>query len=264
MQQSRANPLLSRLGCATTIVMILVLGIILRYFGGGPFSPGHLSAASPRQEPLAGFASHAEFEADCSLCHAPWAGSAADRCQSCHVDIKEQRLARVGLHGRLPDAGECGLCHTEHKGREANITDFELQSFEHDWLTDFSLAKHQSNFDGRPMKCQDCHAQGRYAAEGITCHACHVTAEPTFIGQHIALYGDDCLACHDGHDAMVGFDHQAVFPLEGGHANQACGDCHEPTVLAGAPEDCSGCHVEVDLGWIALVVTMPWPGCLPV
>lgn len=244
MQQNRANPLLSRLGCATTIVMILVLGIILRYFGGGPFSPGQLSAASPRQEPLSGFASHAEFEAACDKCHTPWQGSAADRCESCHANIKEQRLARLGLHGRLPDAGTCSRCHTEHKGREANITDFDLQAFEHDWLTDFSLVRHQANFDGGPIQCWDCHSQGRYAATWVTCRECHATAEPAFVDDHVALYGDDCRYCHDGHDSMVGFNHQAVFPLEGGHANQECRACHKTTVMAGTPDDCSGCHAE--------------------
>ena len=244
MQQNRANPLLSRLGCATTIVMILVLGIILRYFGGGPFSPGQLSAASPRQEPLSGVSSHAEFEAACAKCHAPWQGSAAGRCESCHTGIGEQRLARTGMHGRLPDTKDCRQCHTEHEGREADITTYDLQAFEHEWLTDYSLVKHQANFDDSLIRCEACHPQGEYEPLQVTCQACHATADRAFVDDHSALYGDDCHYCHDGYDSMVSFDHQAVFPLAGGHADQDCRACHTTTVMAGTPADCSGCHAE--------------------
>jgi hypothetical protein len=244
MQQNRANPLLSRLGCATTIVMILVLGIFLRYFGGGPFSPGRLSAASPRQMPLGGYASHADFEAECAKCHAPWRGSAADRCESCHTDIGEQRLTQAGLHGRLPDAGQCSHCHTEHEGREAGITTYELQAFGHDLLTEYSLARHQADFDDSPIVCEDCHAGQGYQAALVDCRTCHAAADPLFTADHTTLYGDGCTECHDGHDSLVPFDHQRVFPLDGGHAGQACESCHTPTVLAGAPVECSGCHVE--------------------
>jgi hypothetical protein len=254
MQQNRANPLLSRLGCAAAIVMVLVLGIVLRYVGGGPFSPGPLAAASPRQEPLSGFASHAEFEADCAKCHAPWHGSAADRCESCHTDIADQRLARAGMHGRLPDATECDYCHTEHKGREAIITTYDLQAFEHDLLTEFSLVKHQVDYDERLILCDGCHPQRTYEIAQITCQACHASADAVFMEDHAALYGERCQYCHDGHDSMIGFDHQAVFPLDGGHADQACQACHTSTVMSGTPSDCSGCHEEpaVHLGQFGL------------
>ena len=247
MQQNRANPLLSRLGCATTIVMILVLGILLRYFGGGPFSPGQLSAASPRQESLSGFTSHAEFEADCTKCHAPWQGSAAERCESCHTDIGQQRFSRTGMHGALPNTEECDLCHTEHEGRDAVITVYDLNAFEHDWLTEFSLARHQVNFDERPILCEDCHPRRVYTTAQIDCRTCHATADPIFVADHASLYGDNCRYCHDGHDSMVNFDHRDVFPLEGKHADQECRACHMPTVMAGTPRDCSGCHAEPEV-----------------
>ena len=247
MQQNRANPLLSRLGCATTIVMIMVLGIILRYFGGGPFSPGQLSAASPRQEPLSGYISHADFEAECSRCHAPWQGGAAERCESCHTDIGQQRLFRTGMHGRLPNSNDCGRCHTEHNGRDAAITKYDLDTFEHEWLTDFSLDKHHTGFDDRPIVCDDCHLQQDYAAAQIDCRTCHAAADPVFMDDHVTLFGDDCLTCHDGHDSMMSFDHSDVFPLEGKHADQECQACHMPTVMAGAPTNCSGCHAEPEV-----------------
>jgi hypothetical protein len=244
MQQNRANPLLSRLGCATTIVMILVLGIFLRYFGGGPFSPGQLSAASPRQEPLSGFTSHADIEADCARCHAPWQGGAAGRCESCHNDVAGQRFSRSGMHGSLPNTEECGRCHTEHEGREATITTYDLRTFEHDWLTEFSLARHQVDFDGTPIFCAECHPQRTYRTALVDCHSCHEHADPRFVVDHSAFYGHDCLYCHDGQDSMVAFDHQTVFPLEDGHAGLECRVCHTTTIMAGTPGDCADCHVE--------------------
>jgi len=244
MQQNRANPLLSRFGCATTIVMVLVLGIFLRYFGGGPFSPGRLSASSPRQEPLSGFASHADFEAECERCHAPWQGSEAGRCESCHADVGEQRFTRTGMHGRLPDTSDCGRCHTEHEGREATITTYDLEAFEHDWLTGFSLARHWADFDETSILCDECHLHQSYAAAQVDCWSCHETADSTFMTDHAALYGESCHVCHDGLDSMVPFDHQVVFPLEGGHTGQECQACHTPTVSAGTPAECVGCHEE--------------------
>lgn len=244
MQQNRANPLLSRLGCGTTIVMIMVLGIVLRYFGGTPFSPGQLSAASSSHEPLAGFTSHADFEAECAKCHAPWQGSATERCESCHTDINEQRANQSGMHGHLPDTGDCSQCHTEHRGREAAITTYELQTFEHDWLTEFSLARHTTDYDDGSILCEDCHSGPGYRTDQIDCQTCHAAADPLFVTDHAALYGDGCHDCHDGRDTMVAFEHQDVFPLEGGHAGLECQTCHKPNVQAGAPVDCSECHGE--------------------
>lgn len=244
MQQNRANSLFSRLGCATTVVMILMLGIFLRYFGGGPFSPGRLSAASPRQEALGGFSSHADFEAGCDRCHAPWRGSAAERCESCHADVGEERFARTGMHGRLPDTEDCGRCHTEHEGREAAITTYDLGAFDHDWLTDYSLDRHQVDFDDRPMLCEACHPGRVYKSAQIECESCHATADALFMADHTVVYGDNCQYCHDGHDSMVPFNHRTFLSLEGGHAGLECQVCHVPTVAAGAPADCSGCHDE--------------------
>lgn len=244
MRQKRDSPLYSPIGCGTTIVLILVLGAILWLRGGGPFSPGPLSAASPRDEPLSGFASHAEFEEDCALCHASWLGATADRCESCHTDIVEQRSGDFGLHGRLPDTSRCQQCHTDHQGREADLTHFDIASFEHDWLTEFSLSQHGMNYDQAPILCIDCHPQNEYLATAITCIECHQSAEPIFTANHSSQYGEDCKACHDGQDSMVSFEHQAVFPLEGAHATIDCAACHDQPIIEGTPNECVGCHAE--------------------
>jgi hypothetical protein len=224
--------------------MVLVLGSVLYLFGGGPFSPGPLTAAAPRGQPLDGFESHADFEAVCGRCHAPWQGIEASRCESCHQDVSEQREAGSGLHGRLHDTGRCQLCHTDHQGLTADITLANLMNFDHDRLTDFSLALHQDDYDGRPLTCEACHADGRLTLAAVECRACHERAEPTFLGEHVRLFSDDCLACHDGLDKMTSFNHQQVFPLEGSHFDLACGECHNGQRFAGTPRECAACHQE--------------------
>ena len=194
MQQKRANPLYSPVGCFTTLALVLILGAFLRFRGGGPFSPGSLTAASPRDETLSGFSAHADFEEDCSLCHAAWRGIDADRCESCHTDIANQRSSGTGMHGRLPDADRCQQCHTDHKGREAEITLYDPRSFEHDWLTGFSLAQHELNFDDAPIICEDCHPRREFEARVSACSECHLAGEPSFTQIHSELYGSDCRA----------------------------------------------------------------------
>jgi ssDNA-binding Zn-finger/Zn-ribbon topoisomerase 1 len=244
MQPKRPSPLYSPLGCGATIVLVMMLGAILYLRGGGPFSPGPLTAASPRQVALDGFASHATFEQACGRCHAPWQGITAERCESCHTSIAEQRQSRTGLHGRLHDTGRCQSCHTDHHGAEANITMLGLASFDHDRLTTFSLAAHQYDFDGRDLACHACHVENRFTAAAVNCTDCHTTAEPSFMAEHTAFFGDDCLACHDGRDTMASFDHSQVFPLEGAHAALECAGCHINQQFAGTPRNCAACHEE--------------------
>jgi ssDNA-binding Zn-finger/Zn-ribbon topoisomerase 1 len=244
MRQKRDSPLYSPVGCGTTIVLIMVLGAILWFRGGGPFSPGPLSAANPREEPLSGFASHADFEEECAMCHASWHGATADRCESCHTDVAGQRIGDFGLHGRLPDTSQCQQCHTDHQGREADLTHFDLASFEHDWLTDFSLFLHETDFDETPIVCLDCHPQKDYLAMTINCVECHQMADPIFTANHRGQFGEECQACHDGQDSMASFEHQAVFPLDGAHTSIDCADCHVQSILDGTPDECAGCHAE--------------------
>lgn len=244
MHHRRAGPLYSPLGCGVAVLLVLILGAILYFRGGGPFSPGPLSAASPRNVPLEGFVSHAEFEGDCPLCHEPIRGVTIGRCENCHKDVAEQRKTDRGLHGLLPNVGHCQTCHTDHKGREAATTMLDLSSFEHERLTRFSLARHGSNYDGTAIACEDCHLEGRFNASMIDCIDCHTIAEPAFMADHAPLFGHDCLACHDGLDSSINFDHGQVFPLDGAHTQMECNACHIFPIADGTPDECVGCHLE--------------------
>jgi hypothetical protein len=64
------------------------------------------------------------------------------------------------------------------------------------------------------------------------------------MASHQEQYGADCISCHDGMDRMSGFSHEAVFPLEGKHAEIPCQDCHVGRVFAGTSTACVQCHAE--------------------
>jgi len=247
MQQKRAGPLYSRLGCGTAVVLLILLGAILRFRGGGPFSPGPLSAANTKNQSLSGYTSHAAFEEECALCHTPWSGVSAERCEVCHTGVASHRLGNSGLHGLLPDSGRCDQCHTEHQGRSKAITIYDLRDFEHDWLTNFTLEGHLVDYKSEPIVCEDCHQKEQYTISMLVCQDCHAAADPVFMADHARLYGDDCQACHDG-QAMTGvFDHQTIFLLDGAHSDLECTKCHIQPVVMGTPNQCHGCHQEPDI-----------------
>jgi hypothetical protein len=247
MQPKRASPLYSPLGCGAAVALVLILGLILLLRGGIPFSPGPLSAAESTGQLLAGYRSHAEIEGDCSQCHEPWSGVTSERCETCHTEVAEQRLSRSKLHGHLPVNAPCQQCHTEHKGRQAGITVFGLSDFDHETATGFSLVRHPLNYDGSALQCESCHSQNQFDPLMVNCLDCHSNADSEFISGHITFYGEECTACHDGKDSMIGFDHGLVFPLEGAHFVIECLDCHTAQVFAGTPSDCAGCHQEPEV-----------------
>ena len=86
---------------------------------------------------------HADIEAECSECHAPFSKTLQrDLCLSCHdhKGVMEDLEAGTGFHGRSETVGnvECATCHTEHEGRESDIVGLDMETFDHG-LTDFAL-----------------------------------------------------------------------------------------------------------------------------
>jgi hypothetical protein len=141
--------------------------------------------------PVAGV--HADVEATCAGCHAPFArGEQNTLCLECHEDVARDLAASAGFHGKQPTVArlECAACHTEHEGRDADILGLDEDSFDHS-LSNFPLlGKH------REAMCVDCHVEE---------HATYHDAET------------QCNACHrddDGHR---------------GHLGPACADCQAET-----------------------------------
>jgi hypothetical protein len=186
-------------------------------------------------------AGHAELESECSSCHV-----AFDRdqqralCLDCHEDVAKDIKSASGFHGLFDDAtdNECANCHTDHKGRGADIVALDEGTFEHDF-TDFELLGghddaacddcHVTNtkFRDAPRDCLSCHEEDNVHADflGVTCSDCHTP-----------------LAWPD-----VEFDHDGTgYPLLGKHEDAACLDCHEDQTFQSAPATCYGCHAEDD------------------
>lgn len=235
---------------------LLYGGLILMMLAGGAavylhrhdyVFPGPLSAVDQETEPRGGYDTHAAFEQECTHCHAPVHCVTATHCQDCHVEIARQRADAIGLHSLLPGAENCESCHVEHQGREATISQVAFANVDHAALSGFSLAVHEIGFDGDPMQCADCHQNGRFAADAVACIPCHQEADERNFPDHRRDYGEDCLACHDGEDAMNEFAHDAVYPLEGKHRDLVCTACHEEAGFPAAPRDCVACHEEPEM-----------------
>lgn len=213
----------------------------------GYLSPGPTSSAHPKNQPLQGYVSHADFQMECGHCHAPIHCVTDDRCQDCHMDIARQRAEADGLHSLLPGTDKCQTCHTEHLGTDESISHVAFKNIDHMKLAGFSLKKHTKNYDGSDMNCESCHAQGRYASETLDCLTCHMQADHDGMAARVEKFGSACLDCHDGVDRMDNFDHNDIFALDGGHADLDCAECHADYQFLQTTSDCKSCHEEPEL-----------------
>lgn len=209
--------------------------------------PGPLSGVNRGGEALGGFSSHAMFEQECVHCHAPVHCITDTKCQDCHMDVARQRAEALGLHSLFPGTEKCQTCHVEHRGRDAVISAVLLRNINHQQLSGFTLALHETRFDGTAMICEDCHTEGRFARDEVSCVACHAEADGELIAQHSAEHGENCLGCHDGTGYIVDFDHDTAYLLEAGHEDVACVACHAAQQFAGTSQVCGACHQEPDV-----------------
>jgi hypothetical protein len=122
-----------------------------------------------------------------------------------------------------------------------------LQNISHERLSGFSLERHKEDYSGSPMDCHSCHGQDSFAKNTLDCITCHSEADHDYLATHVEEYGTGCVDCHDGHDRMIDFDHDPLYPLDGGHQQVECDACHLNDQYAETPNACEGCHVEPEL-----------------
>ncbi len=181
---------------------------------------------------------HLKLEKDCFQCHVPFARESQSKlCFACHKEILADRLTRRGFHGRQTEVAkqECRFCHTDHKGRDADIVQFDRETFNHTF-TNFELkGGHKS------ARCDQCHVQAaKFRKAPGLCIDCHKAQDP-----HKGALGQKCDGCHDevAWRRVKTFDHKATkFPLEGAHKNVACSICHAGERYTGVATACLGCH----------------------
>jgi hypothetical protein len=185
--------------------------------------------------PLA--ARHANLESRCNACHAAFDPNAQTRlCSACHRPVAADIAAHTGFHGhdRRAASSACGACHTEHKGRGADIIGLNPRGFDHS-ATDYPL--HGAHVG---VACASCHAAGRKFRDAPdNCVDCHRADEP-----HHGRLGAQCESCHvDAAWREIHFDHSHTgFPLTGAHARARCVTCHAQERYAGTPTGCVDCH----------------------
>lgn len=181
---------------------------------------------------------HAKLEKECGNCHEPFSKASQRRlCLDCHKDVRIDIDNKSGMHGKRPDVGqvECKHCHTDHKGRKADIVALDRQTFNHT-LTDFDLKGGH-----RKAQCAGCHAANtKFRAAPSTCIGCHKKDDA-----HKGRLGEKCADCH-GEETwrkQKPFDHgKTRFPLEDKHKEVSCAACHVGERYKDIPRDCVGCH----------------------
>jgi hypothetical protein len=187
---------------------------------------------------------HAKWEDDCQKCHKPFDKAAQSQlCKDCHKETAKDVVQKKGLHGRLKEGRNCAECHTEHKGRAAQIAPINEKTFKHE-QTDFELKG--AHADVKKTDCKDCHKPKiKYREAPTACNACHKKDD-----KHEGTLGASCENCHsvkDWKDTKDTFDHNKTkFALEGKHADVKCNDCHLTKKYRDAPKDCYSCHKKDD------------------
>ena len=181
---------------------------------------------------------HVKLENDCAQCHVKFDRKAQDGlCMSCHKEVGADMRAKTGYHGRLkPQA--CSSCHTDHKGRNAQIVLLDKKQFDHN-QTDYELrGKHQKT------ECDKCHVTGKkYSEAPSDCNSCHKKDDV-----HKGGVGVKCADCHSENNwKETRFDHdKSRFSLTGKHADAKCTDCHKNNVYKDTVRTCIGCHKKDD------------------
>lgn len=182
--------------------------------------------------------SHAKFEKTCESCHEPFSKATQRRlCLECHKDIASDIASARGLHGKRADIvkAECKLCHTDHKGRTADIVAFDRATFSHA-DTDFALKGAHAL-----AACEGCHSKGeKFRKAPKDCAGCHKKDDI-----HKGELGPRCETCHSEEDwrKRTAFDHaKTKFPLDGAHRKVACDVCHTGQRYKGLPAGCVDCH----------------------
>ncbi len=181
---------------------------------------------------------HAKLETNCVKCHKRFDKKAQTRlCLDCHDKIDAVMKKRSGFHGKSPIVRKnlCSACHTEHKGRDADIIKLDKRNFNHKF-TNFLLKGQHKKLD-----CNSCHQAGKKytEAKSTVCYGCHKKDD-----KHKLHLGKKCEKCHTEQKwKKTKFDHDKTkFKLTGKHKEIVCESCHANERYKGIPTKCATCH----------------------
>lgn len=181
-------------------------------------------------------------------------GREIDGCAACHADPHAGAFDAPGVPPEVDGRAGCARCHVEtsFRARPDHAADFD-----HARWTGYALEGAHA-----AAACAACHAalpapdeRGRSygRAAGTSCADCH---RDPHLGQFRAgAARADCARCHGDPASFAAdrFDHarDSRFPLDGDHADLACGACHKPWPVSEGREivrykplgtRCGDCH----------------------
>jgi predicted CXXCH cytochrome family protein len=257
------SPQLARyavVGCTALIVA----------FAAGMFLSGHETMFMNAELAQA----HASLEDNCSSCHQPWSGAAADRCIACHAP------ALFGKnHAGIDQA--CTTCHREHRGRQEDLKKVEVSQCLTCHGDVLAAARHPPETAQQCLFCHGQHTADTFARSvtsdlvmshkthvqdpGLVkaaCELCHLPApnpalvqyplEPVCKDCHFGYTHDktkdirskECLLCHAA-------DHPIRITRAAGFATLRFSHAHHRAFA------CRECHAEMDMMASLAEITMP-------
>lgn len=185
---------------------------------------------------------HKKYEEDCKQCHERGRDiTQKELCLDCHKEVRQDVQDKTGYHGLNDKAftTDCRVCHTDHKGKDAQIVWLDDDRFNHK-QTDYALVgKH------RQTECSACHKKGKkYREAPSACIDCHKDDDI-----HKEKLGDKCESCHNPKAwSSEQFDHDKTdFKLKHGHRKVACDLCHVENSYKDTPKKCISCHAIKDV-----------------
>jgi hypothetical protein len=219
-----------RLGATLAICCALIIG--MHGIAGAQSILERLVTPGPLIE------GHAKLERSCNDCHAPFSRqSQSALCLDCHKEIAADRRSIKRLHGREPNTvtQECKLCHTDHKGRSADVLQLDRDTIDHAF-TNFELKGAHAT-----VRCDGCHVKpAKFREAPVTCIGCHKASDP-----HKGRLGEHCADCHteDTWLRVKPYDHDKTkFKLDGAHKDVACAGCHTGELYKDLGTGCVACH----------------------
>jgi len=200
---------------------------------------------------------HAQLDSECKSCHEHFnKENQSQLCLDCHEKIQYDVNSKTSFHGlsiKVIDKS-CTFCHSDHLGRDADITQLDKQNFNHA-ETNFPLTGIHTDVD-----CKQCHdsqnsahnassflhnklpvSEG-YRFESFDCANCHQDV-------HDGSLGETCTDCHNADNwRPEAFDHSKTdFKLDAGHESLNCNSCHSDQGFEGLNIQCKSCHLSKDV-----------------
>ncbi len=186
---------------------------------------------------------HKKYESDCSNCHKLFSKIGQDNlCLDCHEKINSDVKKNSGFHGKNKSirTASCKSCHTDHKGRNADIVKLEKEIFNHN-KTDFILRGRH-----KVIECNSCHKKNKkYREAKSQCRSCHLKENPHKKAKAKKDIFKSCQSCHRATSwSDMAFDHtkKTKYKLTGAHETALCQSCHINEQYLKTPKKCISCH----------------------